>query len=251
MDGKCPPCVSSCPIPDIFYLRYCHLVATVISNIDVGGANDRTRRFNRTDANDQLLPGVSGAPGRRHPWCRRSTEGWAEALRNRGANMWRPSSVTLSIAPGTGRGRCISQDSNKEFSLTALGACLTSDAHGSRRNYARWSEHPASGNRGVIYIHRIKSGESASDLYAWQGMPGPIASQHPEEQAIFNDAMTGNSRSESRAVLEAYDFSRFSCVADLWRPGPLTERNFACLPICPWESCLPAAPHTSAQQLAH
>ncbi|MGB9173208.1 MAG: methyltransferase dimerization domain-containing protein, partial [Bradyrhizobium sp.] len=30
------------------------------------------------------------------------------------------------------------ETSNKEFSLTALGACLTSDAHGSRRNYARW-----------------------------------------------------------------------------------------------------------------
>ena len=30
------------PIPDIFHRRDCHLVATVISNIDVGGANDRT-----------------------------------------------------------------------------------------------------------------------------------------------------------------------------------------------------------------
>ena len=39
--------------------------------------------------------------------------------------------------------------------------------------------------------------------------------QHPEEQAIFNDAMTGNSRSESQAVLEAYDFSRFKCVVDI------------------------------------
>src|SRR6516165_5846275 len=27
---------------------------------------------------------------------------------------------------------------NKEFSLTPLGVCLTSDAPGSRRNYARW-----------------------------------------------------------------------------------------------------------------
>jgi hypothetical protein len=27
---------------------------------------------------------------------------------------------------------------NKEFSLTPLGVCLTSDALGSRRNYARW-----------------------------------------------------------------------------------------------------------------
>ena len=39
--------------------------------------------------------------------------------------------------------------------------------------------------------------------------------QHPEEQAVFNSAMTSNSRSEAQAVLEAYDFSRFGCVVDV------------------------------------
>jgi hypothetical protein len=39
--------------------------------------------------------------------------------------------------------------------------------------------------------------------------------QHPEEQAVFDSAMTGISRSEAQAALEAYDFSRFGCVVDV------------------------------------
>jgi O-methyltransferase domain len=39
--------------------------------------------------------------------------------------------------------------------------------------------------------------------------------QNPEERAVFDSAMTGNSRSEAQAVLEAYDFSKFGCVVDV------------------------------------
>jgi O-methyltransferase domain len=39
--------------------------------------------------------------------------------------------------------------------------------------------------------------------------------QNPEEQAVFDSAMTGNSRSEAQTVLETYDFSRFGCVVDV------------------------------------
>ena len=39
--------------------------------------------------------------------------------------------------------------------------------------------------------------------------------QNPEEEAVFNSAMTNNSRSEAQAVLEAYDFSKFGCVVDV------------------------------------
>jgi len=106
------------------------------------------------------------------------------------------------------------ESANKEFSLTPLGVCLTSDAPGSRRNYARWI-----GTLGQWYswgnlLHSIKSGESASEFThgkdAWT-----YRMQHPEEQAVFNSAMTGNSRSEAQAVLEAYNFSRFDCIVDV------------------------------------
>jgi hypothetical protein len=46
-------------------------------------------------------------------------------------------------------------------------------------------------------------------------MLGPIAFGTLKKQAVFNSAMTGISRAQARALLEAYDFSRFSCVVDV------------------------------------
>jgi len=103
---------------------------------------------------------------------------------------------------------------NKEFSLTPLGVCLTNDALGSRRNYARWIGTPGQWRSWGNLLHCIKSGESASrfthGMDAWT-----YRMQNPEEQAVFDSAMTGNSRSEAQAVIEAYDFSRFGCVVDV------------------------------------
>jgi hypothetical protein len=103
---------------------------------------------------------------------------------------------------------------DKEFLLTPIGVCLTSDARGSQRNYARWIGTPGQWGSWGNLLHSIKTGESASEFThgkdAWT-----YRMQHPEEQAVFNSAMTSNSRSEAQAVLEAYDFSRFGCVVDV------------------------------------
>ena len=97
---------------------------------------------------------------------------------------------------------------NKEFSLTPLGVYLTTDA---LANYARWIGTAGQWGSWGNLLHAIKSGEDATRFThgtdAWT-----YRAQHPEEQAIFDSAMTGNSRSEARAVLEAYDFSRFRCI---------------------------------------
>ena len=53
---------------------------------------------------------------------------------------------------------------NKEFSLTPLGVCLTSDAPGSRRNYARWIGTPGQWGSWGNLLHSIRSGESASEF---------------------------------------------------------------------------------------
>ncbi len=39
--------------------------------------------------------------------------------------------------------------------------------------------------------------------------------QHPDEHAVFNAAMTANSRAEAQAILEAYEFSRFGTLVDV------------------------------------
>jgi len=103
---------------------------------------------------------------------------------------------------------------DREFSLTALGVCLTSDAHSSARNLARYIGTQGQWRSWGNLLHSIKSGEDASRFThrvdAWT-----YRMQHPEEQAVFDSAMTGISRSQARAVLEVYDFGRFSCVVDV------------------------------------
>src|SRR5215831_3049636 len=96
---------------------------------------------------------------------------------------------------------------NKEFSLTPLGVCLTSDAPGSRRNYARWIGTPGQWGSWGNLLHSIKSGETAL-RFAYGVDAWTYRMQHPEEQAVFDSAMSGNSRSEAQAVLEAFDFAR-------------------------------------------
>ena len=104
--------------------------------------------------------------------------------------------------------------SNKECSLTRLGLSLTSDTAGSTRNYAQWIGTPGQWGSWGNLLYSIKSGECAQRFTcgtdAWT-----YREEHPEDQAVFNCAMTGNSRSEAEAVLEAYDFSRFGCVVDI------------------------------------
>lgn len=104
------------------------------------------------------------------------------------------------------------ESDNKEFSLTPSGVCLTRDAPGSTSNYARWI-----GQRGQWVswgglLHSIKSGESALG-FAFGTDAWTYRMQHPDEQAVFDSAMTGNSRTEAQAILEAYDFS--GCVVDI------------------------------------
>lgn len=102
----------------------------------------------------------------------------------------------------------------KEFSLTPLGFCLTTDAPGSRHNYAQWIGTPGLWRSWGNLLHSIKSGENATQFTC--GMDSwAYRDQHPEEQAIFNSAMTGNSRSEARAVIEAFDFTQFNCIVDI------------------------------------
>jgi hypothetical protein len=106
------------------------------------------------------------------------------------------------------------ESNDKEFSLTSLGVCLTGDAPGSTGNYARWIGQRGQWGSWGNLLHSIKSGESALGFTygtdAWT-----YRMQHRDEQAVFDSAMTGNSRSEAQAVLEAYDFSRFGCVVDI------------------------------------
>lgn len=128
--------------------------------------------------------------------------------------MWGASGVTLSLAPGTGCGRCISRDKQQRILAHSIGYLPDERCAGLPAQLRTMDRNTRPVEILGNLLHCIKSGESASE-YTHGKDAWTYRKQHPEEQAIFNDAMTGNSRSESQAVLEAYDFSRFSCVVDV------------------------------------
>jgi hypothetical protein len=103
---------------------------------------------------------------------------------------------------------------SRDFSLTPLGLCLTTDVPGSRYGYARWIGTQGQWQAWGNLLQSVKSGESATrfthGVDAWT-----YRLQHPEERAVFDAAMTANSRAEAQAALAAYDFSRFGCIIDV------------------------------------
>ena len=106
------------------------------------------------------------------------------------------------------------ESGHREFSLTPLGACLTGDAQGSRRSYARWIGTTGQWRSWGNLLHCIQTGESATrfthGMDAWT-----YRREHADEQDIFNSAMTSTSGADASAVLDAFDFSRFACVVDV------------------------------------
>lgn len=100
------------------------------------------------------------------------------------------------------------------FSLTAVGARLRADAESSVR--------PSAIHQGQTYLwaawcqllHSVRTGEAAfpvvhgADVWSYR-------QRHPEENAIFNAAMTANSSRVDRTIVDTCDFSRYSRIADI------------------------------------
>lgn len=101
-----------------------------------------------------------------------------------------------------------------EFSLTPVGVGLTSDAVETRRNWAQYVGRPGNWHAWGNLLHSVKTGEAAYPVA--HGMDSwSYRRQHPDEQAVFDGAMTGNSLAHARAVLEACDFGTFSRIVDI------------------------------------
>jgi hypothetical protein len=103
---------------------------------------------------------------------------------------------------------------NRTFSLSPLSECLRADSPESVRGWAVligaeyfWS---AWGN----LLRGVKTGENVFEqmhgMDVWE-----YRSTRPELIAIFNQAMTSNSRGVAQAVVGAYDFSPFKLIVDV------------------------------------
>lgn len=100
------------------------------------------------------------------------------------------------------------------FALTALGEGLRSDVPGSLRPLARTLADPPTWSAWGHLGHSVRTGENAfedlhgMDVWAYRR-------SHPEQNAIFNDNMSGLSSLVADAVASAYDFAGHSSVVDI------------------------------------
>ena len=62
--------------------------------------------------------------------------------------------------------------------------------------------------------HSVRTGSPSIELAAGDGL-WPYLVGHPEEAAIFGQAMTGKAAADTAAVLGAYDFAKFDTIADI------------------------------------
>jgi ubiquinone/menaquinone biosynthesis C-methylase UbiE len=105
------------------------------------------------------------------------------------------------------------EEPGQRFALTPTAELLQSDIGGSQRamatmvgeeHYRAWGE----------LLYSVRTGQTAFDhIY---GKPVfEFLSQHPEQAALFDQAMTSVHGRETKAMLEAYDFSAFKSLADI------------------------------------
>lgn len=102
----------------------------------------------------------------------------------------------------------------KCFELTPVGDCLRAGGTPSYKAWAQYVGRPYVWQSWGALSHTIGSGETAFDHLHGSGIWEWRAKQ-PVENEIFDAAMTGMSRALIRAIVAAYDFSKFQCVVDV------------------------------------
>ncbi len=100
------------------------------------------------------------------------------------------------------------------FSTTELGDALRADVPGTAYGWAAFLGEPSIWQAWGTLLHSIRTGENA--FAALHGKPvWQYRAEHPEVLQVFDRAMTSLTGALADAVVEAYDFSRFSCVVDV------------------------------------
>jgi len=100
------------------------------------------------------------------------------------------------------------------FALTSLGDCLRSDA---QEPVGAWAAFVGRSYRWQAWAHLLDSVRTGE--YAFRQVHGlsgwDYRVRNPQENAIFDRAMTDLSRRASRAIVEAYNFGRHTTVVDV------------------------------------
>jgi hypothetical protein len=108
----------------------------------------------------------------------------------------------------------LAEQADQRFALTPLGEALKTGAPGSARATLLSFCGPTFWRTWEHLKFSLETGKSAFTM-TW-GMPiFDYFGQHPEEAALFSEAMVGFHGAEPLAVAEAYDFSPFEVVVDV------------------------------------
>ncbi|MFF2412023.1 methyltransferase [Streptomyces sp. NPDC058092] len=100
------------------------------------------------------------------------------------------------------------------FALTEIGSQLRADSPGSLKNFARMFSDPLFLTSWQGLRHTLSSGERAFDHAYGVGVYDHLA-QHPETSALFNEAMSEESRYSAGQLASGYDFPATGTLVDL------------------------------------
>jgi hypothetical protein len=106
------------------------------------------------------------------------------------------------------------RDSDSAYRNTDLGAALRTDAPGSVAGWARLIGRPYLWQAWSGLLHSVQTGQNAfaavHGTSIWR-----YRTEHPDEQNIFDQAMTARSTAVADAVAAVYDFARCTTVVDV------------------------------------
>jgi SAM-dependent methyltransferase len=106
------------------------------------------------------------------------------------------------------------EQADQRFALAPMGECLAANAARSIGPWAAFIGRPYYWQAWGHLLHSVRTGENAfRDIHGtdvWD-----YRAQHPDEAAIFDQAMTAISRGVGDAVAAAWDFSRAHRIVDI------------------------------------
>jgi hypothetical protein len=108
----------------------------------------------------------------------------------------------------------LTEREGQRFALTALGEALKTDAPGAARATLLSFGSPAFTRAWEEFAYSLQTGRS--DFTEASGMPiFDYLAKHPDEAALFSQAMIGLNSAEPPAVAAGYDFSGFDTIVDV------------------------------------
>lgn len=122
------------------------------------------------------------------------------------------------------------EEDGGRFYNTPLSEYLRTDAPGSVRAWAVQVGRPYHWNSWGRLLHSVRTGEPAfQELYGTT--PWEYRASHPEDDAVFNAAMSSLSTAVGEAVVRSYDFSGIGTLVDVGGgEGALLARILAANP---------------------